>query len=102
MRQVREPSTHNLLAIIRPPGPRHYVTATKEVVLSAGAINTPQLLLLSGVGDRATLAPLRIPTVLHSPGVGQNLTDHPLLGTQYLVKSNFSTLDPILANMSLP
>lgn len=48
-----------------------------RVVLCAGAIASPQLLLLSGVGDRSQLALLGIPLVHHAPGVGQNLRDHP-------------------------
>jgi choline dehydrogenase-like flavoprotein len=50
--------------------------ARREVVLCGGAINSPQLLLLSGVGDRGHLADLGIDTVYHSPEVGQNLLDH--------------------------
>src|ERR1700742_3324239 len=50
--------------------------AGAEVVLSMGAIHTPKVLLLSGVGDRAGLESLGIPTVQHLPGVGHNLQDH--------------------------
>jgi choline dehydrogenase len=50
--------------------------ARSEVVLSGGAINSPQLLMLSGIGDRDHLADLGIDTVYHSPEVGQNLLDH--------------------------
>lgn len=52
------------------------VTARREVVLCAGAINSPQLLMLSGVGDHQQLAAHGIPTVAHSPQVGANLLDH--------------------------
>ncbi|MBW0106472.1 choline dehydrogenase [Pseudonocardia sp. KRD291] len=48
----------------------------REVVLSGGAINTPQILQLSGLGDSALLESLRIPVTAHLPGVGQNLQDH--------------------------
>ncbi|REJ04560.1 glucose-methanol-choline oxidoreductase [Microbacterium bovistercoris] len=54
--------------------------ATREVVLSGGAINTPQLLLLSGIGDSAQLAQHGIAVVAHSPEVGRNLRDHLLTG----------------------
>lgn len=54
----------------------HTVTATKEVLLSAGAYHSPQLLQLSGIGDAATLQKLGIPLQQHLPGVGQNLQDH--------------------------
>ena len=52
------------------------IYASKEVILSAGAINTPQLLMLSGIGDPATLKQFDIPVVTALPGVGQNLQDH--------------------------
>src|SRR5450631_2916787 len=51
--------------------------ARREVILSSGAFQTPQLLLLSGVGDSAALARHGIATTHHLPGVGQNLQDHP-------------------------
>ncbi|ASW87006.1 GMC family oxidoreductase [Mycobacterium intracellulare] len=47
-----------------------------EVVLSMGAIHTPKVLMLSGVGDQGGLRPLGIPVQQHLPGVGQNLQDH--------------------------
>eukprot|EP00057_Strongylocentrotus_purpuratus_P033716 XP_792493.1 PREDICTED: choline dehydrogenase, mitochondrial-like [Strongylocentrotus purpuratus] len=50
--------------------------ATKDVILSGGAINSPQLLMLSGVGNADDLKQLGIPVVAHLPGVGQNLQDH--------------------------
>ena len=50
--------------------------AHREVVLCGGAINSPQLLMLSGIGDRDHLAEHGIDTVQHSPEVGQNLLDH--------------------------
>jgi choline dehydrogenase len=50
--------------------------ARREVVLCGGAVNSPQLLMLSGIGDRDHLADLGIDTVYHSPEVGQNLLDH--------------------------
>jgi choline dehydrogenase len=52
------------------------VTATKEVVVSAGAIGSPQLLLLSGVGPEAELAQAGIPCRLDLPDVGKHLKDH--------------------------
>ncbi|XP_077846059.1 choline dehydrogenase, mitochondrial isoform X2 [Macaca mulatta] len=50
--------------------------ASKEVILSGGAINSPQLLMLSGIGNADDLKKLGIPVVCHLPGVGQNLQDH--------------------------
>jgi choline dehydrogenase len=52
------------------------VAASREVILCAGAIHTPRLLLLSGVGPHADLEALGIDTVIHLPGVGRNLQDH--------------------------
>jgi choline dehydrogenase len=52
------------------------VNATKEVIISAGAFNTPQILKLSGVGPKAELQKFNIPVVVDLPGVGTNLEDH--------------------------
>jgi choline dehydrogenase len=52
------------------------LTANKEVLLSAGAINSPQVLMLSGVGPKAHLSETGIETKVDLPGVGQNLQDH--------------------------
>ncbi len=57
-------------------GRREVITARREVVLCGGAINTPQLLMLSGIGDRDRLAEHGIETVSHVPEVGANLRDH--------------------------
>ncbi len=54
----------------------HRASALREVVVCAGAINTPQLLMLSGVGDGDALRGLGIDVVQHLPGVGRNLQDH--------------------------
>ncbi|XP_015597066.1 glucose dehydrogenase [FAD, quinone] [Cephus cinctus] len=59
---------------------RHTVYAKNEIVLSAGAIQSPQLLMLSGVGPRDHLAEVEVPLVHHSPGVGMNLQDHVAMG----------------------
>ncbi|SDT05869.1 GMC family oxidoreductase [Bradyrhizobium canariense] len=53
------------------------IRARREVILSSGAFQTPQLLMLSGVGDSAALARHGIESRHHLPGVGQNLQDHP-------------------------
>jgi choline dehydrogenase len=52
------------------------ITAGLEVVLSLGAMHTPKVLMLSGIGDEAELQRLGIPVVQHLPGVGQNFQDH--------------------------
>lgn len=57
-------------------GQSHKAYVSREVILSGGAINSPQLLMLSGVGNADDLKKLDIPVVCHLPGVGQNLQDH--------------------------
>lgn len=57
-------------------GARRRIAAAREVILSGGALNTPQVLMLSGIGPGAELARHGIGLVLDSPGVGQNLQDH--------------------------
>ena len=57
--------------------------AEKEIILSGGVINSPQLLMLSGIGPAAALAEHGIPTNLELPGVGQNLQDHLSVGIEY-------------------
>jgi choline dehydrogenase len=60
----------------KPGGAETIVRANREVVLAAGSINSPVLLMLSGIGPGADLARLGIPVVADRPGVGQNLQDH--------------------------
>jgi choline dehydrogenase len=54
----------------------HFARATREVVVSAGAVQSPQLLELSGIGDKARLEELGIVSIAHLPGVGENCRDH--------------------------
>ena len=61
-----------------------------EVVLCGGAINTPQLMQLSGVGDPALLQPLGVPVVAELAGVGENLQDHLEVYIQYASKQPVS------------
>jgi len=55
----------------------------KQVILSGGAVNSPQLLMLSGVGPADELQKYNIPLVHHLPGVGRNLQDHLEVFVQY-------------------
>jgi len=61
-----------------------------EVILCGGAINTPQLLQLSGIGDRQHLAGVGVDLVHHLPGVGENLQDHLEVYIQYASKQPVS------------
>ena len=58
-------------------GGENFTVAADQIVLSAGAVGSPHLLLRSGVGPAAQLEQLGIPVVQDTPGVGQNLKDHP-------------------------
>jgi choline dehydrogenase len=60
-------------------GKLHTVAAARRVVLCAGAINTPKILMLSGIGDQAELKRHGIKTVVNVPGVGRNFQDHVLV-----------------------
>lgn len=79
-------------------GVEHRVRATKEVVLSAGAINSPHMLMLSGIGPQETLQKAGIPVEHDLPGVGQNLMDHLELYIQYACTqpiSLYKVMNPI-------
>jgi choline dehydrogenase-like flavoprotein len=64
------------------------VKAKKEVILAAGAIHTPQILQVSGIGDSALLSSIDVPVVVDLPAVGQNFHDHVLLAVVGTSKSN--------------
>lgn len=61
-------------------------TASKEIILSAGSLDTPKLLLLSGIGPAAELSALDIRVIEDVPGVGKNLTDHCYATSTLLLK----------------
>lgn len=68
------------------------ILAEREVIISAGAFQSPQLLMLSGIGPRADLALFNIPLLVDSPGVGQNMQDHiGMLGLGVTAEVNIPT-----------
>ncbi|HVV24333.1 MAG TPA: GMC family oxidoreductase N-terminal domain-containing protein [Pseudonocardiaceae bacterium] len=74
-------------------GRRDTVRAEREVVLSGGAVNSPQLLLLSGVGPAEHLREHGIDVVAALPGVGENLHDHPASGITWYTKGTSDLAD---------
>jgi choline dehydrogenase len=89
--------------VVRQNGSPRTFTANREVILSAGAVDTPKLLQLSGVGDKALLAKHQIPLVHELPAVGQNLQDH--LCVSFYYRANVKTLNdemrPLLGKLKL-
>jgi len=73
-------------------GKAHSARAEAEVILSGGAFNTPQILMLSGIGPEDELARHAITPVQVLNGVGQNLQDHPILYPKYLSKRRDSPI----------
>jgi choline dehydrogenase-like flavoprotein len=71
--------------------------ANKEVVLSAGAFQSPQLLMVSGIGPAVTLKEHGIPILADRPGVGQNMWDHPFFAPSYRVR--VSTVTKLVTNL---
>ena len=65
-----------------------FVVEADEILLSAGAVASPQILMLSGVGPAAHLQEIGIPVVRDIPGVGQNLRDHPLVYVTWKTKES--------------
>lgn len=74
------------------------LTARKEVILSAGAFQSPQMLMVSGIGPRDTLEGLNIPVISELPGVGQNMWDHVMIGSTHEV--NVTTATTLVSNLA--
>ena len=82
------------VSIIENGRPRQF-KARHEVILSTGAIQTPKILMLSGIGDEKELRRHDIAIRQHLPGVGQNFQDHPLvLGCNWLAPEGASEMQP--------
>ena len=82
------------------PTINYTLSARKEVIVSAGVFQSPQLLMVSGVGPKNLLSQYNIPVVSNLAGVGQNMWDHILFGTDYKVDVNTASAalnSPVLA-----
>ena len=79
-------------------GRKRFVRARKEVILSAGAINSPQLLMLSGVGPKDHLAEHGITTIVDLP-VGQNLQDHQNVYMNSKINSSISITESLVDSL---
>ena len=69
-------------------GGETYVVEGDEIILCAGAVGSPQLLMLSGIGPADQLAAHGIPVAVETPGVGQNMRDHPNVSVRFTVKED--------------
>lgn len=78
-------------------GNQKTVTARKDIILSGGSINTPQILMLSGIGEASQLASNGIDVVKDLPGVGKNLQDH--LQARLVYKCNEPTLNDEVSSL---
>lgn len=86
--------------VLKSEGRSKYVlSARKEIIISTGAFQSPQLLMVSGVGPKSTLNRHNIPVVADRPGVGQNMWDHVLMGPSYRINAitSSSLADPEFA-----
>ncbi|KZV68638.1 GMC oxidoreductase [Peniophora sp. CONT] len=91
------PDLRKLTFVTNETGVEHTVDAAKEIVLAAGAVNSPQLLLLSGIGDSEELAAHNITPLVQLPAVGKQMQDHPLFSVQFTTDST-ETLDSFNRN----
>jgi choline dehydrogenase len=69
--------------------------ANAEVILAAGAVASPQLLEVSGIGAGKVLQGLGVPVLHELPGVGENLQDHYMIGCQWPVKAEYKTVNEL-------
>ncbi|KUJ06959.1 uncharacterized protein LY89DRAFT_790056 [Mollisia scopiformis] len=80
----------------------HNVSCSREVILAAGAVHTPQILELSGIGSEDILNQFDIPVIINLPGVGNNFQDHPYVGVVYYFdNTSYVNIDMIENNPGL-
>jgi choline dehydrogenase len=84
--------------VVRDSRGRHTITCEQEVILCAGAYNSPKLLMLSGIGDADQLRPHGLGVVAHVPEVGRNLQNHPGVDVQFATRPE----DSLTAQLGRP
>ncbi|KAI1391661.1 glucose-methanol-choline oxidoreductase-like protein [Hypoxylon trugodes] len=77
-------------------GHEHQVSASREVILAAGVFQSPKILELSGIGDKALLEKHGIKTRINNPNVGENLQDHMLVGVSFEAAEGVMTGDELV------
>lgn len=95
-RVIVDPLTKKVTAVeYIKDGETKTVKVNKEAILSAGTLNSPQILLLSGIGPKQTLDKFNIPTIQDLPGVGQNLQNHVGVNLDFTL-----TKEPMVADLN--
>lgn len=79
--------------VFRGDGKTHRILSKKEVILSGGTVNSPQILLVSGIGPKKDLRAVNVPVVHDLPGVGRNLHNHVSFPVYFRVNESLSTPD---------
>ncbi|PPQ95024.1 LOW QUALITY PROTEIN: hypothetical protein CVT25_000487, partial [Psilocybe cyanescens] len=96
-------TANNSFNIVEISDTKTILRASKEIILSSGTINTPQIRMSSGIGDREALEKLNITSVLHLPSVGKNLTDQPIASVIFSVNSTgMWDTSVVISNSSSP
>ena len=100
MQIMIDPDTYQAYAVkFQRKGKIYIIQATKEIIVSAGSVNTPQLLMLSGVGPADHLKSFNIPVIADLP-VGNNLQDHISLGgIVFTINKVFFFFYPIISDI---
>ncbi|KAG6910322.1 hypothetical protein DXG01_011390 [Tephrocybe rancida] len=88
----KQPALRTIEVATNPKSARKRLVAAKEIILSAGVIGTPHILLNSGIGDESELRAHGVKPILHLPDVGKNFSDQPAVVNSWRVASN-DTLD---------